>query len=160
MSRISKGKLKHLWALYDVWNIISFRNATFWFFEPSPEFKATVDKWLLRTTTDNNPVNPMVRQIATKGYYDGCRKLDSEFDIETVISVATLENPVHLTIMRDKPRPEGVPGKIIAYDIEADVYRVPCGGFNHGHNASGRVYTDGSFTRLVEGVNENAPAGS
>lgn len=174
MSRISKGKLKHLWALYDVWNIISFRNATFWFFEPSPEFKATVDKWLVRMEDpkvvdrvarfkkrmDEHLSQPMVRQVATKGYYDGCRKLDTEFDVETFISLETLDNPVHLTIMRDKPRLEGVPGKIIAYDIEADVYRVPCGGFNHGHNASGRVYTDGSFTRLVEGVNENAPAGS
>lgn len=164
MSRISKGKLKHLWALYDVWNIISFRNTTFWFFEPSPEFKATVNKWLIqmedpkvvdrvarfRKAMDEQLASPYLDYRADKGYYDGCRKLDTEFDVETFISLETLDNPIHLTIVRDKPKLEGVPGKIIAYDIEADFYRVPCGGFNHGHNASGRVYTDGSFTRLVD----------
>lgn len=182
MSRVSKGKVKYLWTLYAVWDIIELRKSTIWFFEPSPEFKATVNKWLLRMEDldgrtwlrhrlddlkDRNPdyyrrylendfkpekksFGPTVRKMANKGYYDGCRKINNELDIETVISVSTLENPVHLTIMRDKPRLAGVPGKVIAYDIEADVYRVPCGGFNHQHSASGRIYAKGSFDRIKD----------
>lgn len=159
MSRVSKGKMKHLWDLYGVWDIISYRSATMWYFEPSPEFKATVDKWLIqmedpkvvarmarfKQRMDEHRASPYLYERPNKGYYDGCRKLDSEFDMETFFTIGKLENPVYLTYMRDKPRLEGVPGKVIAYDIEADVYRVPCGGFNHEHSASGRIYAKGSL---------------
>lgn len=160
MSRVSKGKLKHLWDLYGVWDIISYRSSTVWYFEPDPEFKATVDKWLIRMedpkvidriarfrkTMDDHLAQPMVRQVATKGYYDGCRKLDTEFDVETVISLDTMDNPTHLTLVRGKPKPDGSPGKLIAYDIEANLLW----GATHQTEHTDKVWAEGSFDKIAD----------
>lgn len=47
--------------------------------------------------------NPFVRQVATKGYYDGCKRLDSEVDLEAFFYVkgADLNS---FTIERGKER--------------------------------------------------------
>jgi hypothetical protein len=76
MARASKGKVKHLWKLYGVWHLVALHNSMIWFFEPSPEMRAISEAWLVK----NMHPQPFVKEVATKGYYDGCRKIDWEVD--------------------------------------------------------------------------------
>lgn len=43
-----------------------------------------------------------VREVATRGYYEGCKKLNHEFDVETFSHTSVMENPTHLTLQRGK----------------------------------------------------------
>lgn len=49
-------------------------------------------------------VGDFVQPMATRGYYEGCKKLDHEMDMEIFIDIKTLENPTFMTIHRNKPR--------------------------------------------------------
>lgn len=230
MARVSKGKLKHLWSLYGVWDIVRTRRWTILFFEPGKELtgclagtiirKFTAEElgffdewttgilgypvsevlmqqevnhtftpkkgelftlakslsskledldggeWLSRQLKDlkernpdyyrrhfvndfkpsQEPFEPFVRRVATKGYYDGCRKLDSELDFDTIISISCLENPTHLTLVRGKHKSNISSKDVYAYDIETNMF----GGATHVHAATGKIHAEGSMDKLKE----------
>lgn len=49
-----------------------------------------------------------VKQIANKGYYDGCMRLDQEVDIEIYIHIVKINGESYLTIQRGKHRRPGL----------------------------------------------------
>lgn len=49
-----------------------------------------------------------VKQIANKGYYDGCMRLDQEVDIEVYIHIVKINGESYLTIQRGKHRRPGL----------------------------------------------------
>jgi len=56
----------------------------------------------LQMTRDN--VNDLVRAIANKGYYDGCRRLGQEPDLEVMIHLVKVNGKTFLTSARGKHR--------------------------------------------------------
>jgi hypothetical protein len=49
-------------------------------------------------------VNEFVKQIANKGYYDGCRRLDQEVDLEIYMHIEIVNDLSFLTLQRGKHR--------------------------------------------------------
>jgi len=56
----------------------------------------------LQLTRDN--VDDFVRNVANKGYYDGCRRLGQEPDLELMIHIVEVNGKKYLTIARGKHR--------------------------------------------------------
>lgn len=65
----------------------------------SPHQLSTEAKQLIRDNRAN-----FVQEIAEKGYYDGCRRLDQEVDWELYIHIEKVNNVSYLTIQRGKHR--------------------------------------------------------
>jgi hypothetical protein len=102
---------------------------------------------------------PFVREVAAKGYYDGCRSISSELDVEIAISIErrSIHKP-YLEIKRGRHRsglvstrgPNGEllstlfdpAGNILAYDLEADVISVRAGQLRRESSMPGVIYTD------------------
>lgn len=130
MSKISRGRLKYLWSLYGVKKTIELREFVYWLerrltpetIKRAGELQARLDKaiQLLPTGVPGDmisagyhfdpsqakpfvPMDPFVAVVAKQGYYDGVRKLNSEFDLEVMVSCQ--KAPVnYFTIDRSKPR--------------------------------------------------------
>lgn len=86
MAKISRGKFRWLRDEY------AFRQWRKWFI-------ADVGR-----TLSELKVGDLVQDVATRGYYEGCKKLDTGFDMETLIHTSVMENPTHLTIHRGRHR--------------------------------------------------------
>lgn len=65
----------------------------------TPHQLSTEAKQLIRMGTDD-----FVQQIANKGYYDGCRTVDQEVDMEIYIHIVKINDESFLTIQRGKHR--------------------------------------------------------
>jgi hypothetical protein len=65
----------------------------------SPHQLSSEAKQLIR---DNRA--DFVKQIANKGYYDGCKRLDQELDLELYFHIEKLNDETYLTIQRGKHR--------------------------------------------------------
>jgi hypothetical protein len=63
----------------------------------------------LQLTRDN--VDDFVRNVANKGYYDGCRRLGQEPDLELMIHIVEVNGKKYLTIARGKHRNTVTPTK-------------------------------------------------
>ncbi len=83
----------------DLWrrirNFMGERKITF----VSPHQLATDAKQLVRQGVEN-----FVKEIANKGYYDGCRTLDQEVDLEIYIHIEIVNGRSYLTVQRGKHR--------------------------------------------------------
>jgi hypothetical protein len=102
-----------------------------------------------RDAVDQRLVEPMVQQIATKGYYDGCRKLDSEFDLEVFIDIKRMENLTHLTYSRGKHHHHSLKDKVITYDIKPDILEAMSKPVIRKSTMSGAIYAEGSLDRIA-----------
>ena len=69
-------------------------------------------KNLLRNGTES-----FVKEIANKGYWDGCRVIDQEVDLEILIHIEKVDGESYLTIQRGKHRKVGI-------TKEEDLYTV------------------------------------
>lgn len=69
-------------------------------------------KNLLRNGTES-----FVKEIANKGYWDGCRVIDQEVDLEILIHIEKVDGKSYLTIQRGKHRKVGI-------TPEQDLYTV------------------------------------
>lgn len=93
MAKISRGKFRWLRDEY------AFRQWKKWFIADVGE------------AIGNIKVGDLVKEVATKGYYDGNRRITGEeFDLETYFQISKMENPTFLTIHRGKHKHEPSPG--------------------------------------------------
>lgn len=76
-------------------NFLSKRGITF----ITPHQLSTEAKQLVR-----NGVDDFVKEIAGKGYYDGCRTIDQEVDLEIYIHIERVGEESYLTVQRGKHR--------------------------------------------------------
>lgn len=87
----------------------------------TPHQLSTEAKGLIRQNVEN-----FVQEIANKGYYDSCRTIDQEVDMEIYIHIVKVNGKSFLTVQRGKHRKAG---KLTA---ERDMYTVlpfsPVGG--------------------------------
>lgn len=60
-------------------------------------------KGLIRNGTEN-----FVKEIANKGYWDGCKVIDQEVDLEILIHIEKVDGVSYLTIQRGKHRKVGI----------------------------------------------------
>lgn len=90
-------------------NYTSPRGITF----VTPHQLSTEAKGLVR-----NGVEDFVKEIANKGYYDGCRTIDQEVDLEIYIHIEKHEGRSYLTVQRGKHRKSG------ALTKDKDLYYV------------------------------------
>jgi len=93
--------------LRDLWrrmrNFCSARGTTLF----SPHQLSSEAKQLIREGRSD-----FVKQIANKGYYDGCKRLDQEFDLEIHEHIEYLNGQAYLTMQRGKHRlPTIIPEK-------------------------------------------------
>ncbi len=79
----------------------------------TPHQLSTEAKMLIRNGMDEQ----FVKEIANKGYYDGCRTIDQEVDMELYIHIVKVDGRSFLTIQRGKHR-------VIKQTPEADKYCV------------------------------------
>lgn len=79
----------------------------------TPHQLSTEAKMLIRNGMDEK----FVSEIANKGYYDGCRTLDQEVDMEIYIHIVKVDGKSYLTVQRGKHR-------VIKQTPEADKYCV------------------------------------
>lgn len=77
----------------------------------TPHQLSTDAKTLVRMGVDN-----FVKEIANKGYYDGCKTIDQEVDMEIYIHIVKINGESFLTIQRGKHRRMG------AVTPEADLF--------------------------------------
>ncbi len=68
----------------------------------TPHQLSTDAKTLVRMGVDN-----FVKEIANKGYYDGCKTIDQEVDLELYIHIVKVNGVSYLTIQRGKHRRPG-----------------------------------------------------
>lgn len=68
----------------------------------SPHQLSTEAKMLVRQGHDD-----VVKEIANKGFYDGCRTLDQEVDLEVYIHIVKVGGRSYLTLQRGKHRKAG-----------------------------------------------------
>jgi hypothetical protein len=66
----------------------------------TPHQLATDAKMLIRNGLDEH----FVKEIANKGYYDGCRTIDQEVDMEIYIHKVIVNGKSYLTVQRGKHR--------------------------------------------------------
>jgi hypothetical protein len=87
----------------DLWrrvrNFTSARKITF----ISPHQLSTEAKMLIRQGQEN-----FVQEIAGKGYYDSCRTIDQEVDLEIYIHIVKVNGLYYLTCQRGKHRKVGI----------------------------------------------------
>lgn len=79
----------------------------------TPHQLSTDAKTLVRMGVDN-----FVKEIANKGYYDGCKTIDQEVDMEIYIHIVKINGESYLTIQRGKHRRMG------AVTPEIDLFTV------------------------------------
>ena len=79
-------------------NVTAYRGITV----VTPHQLSTEAKALVRMGTDN-----FVGEIANKGYYDGCKTIDQEVDMEIYIHIEKLQGRSYLTVQRGKHRRSG-----------------------------------------------------
>lgn len=79
----------------------------------TPHQLSTEAKMLIRNGMDEQ----FVKEIANKGYYDGCRTIDQEVDFELYIHIVKVDGRSFLTIQRGKHR-------VIKQTPEADKFCV------------------------------------
>lgn len=88
----------------------------------TPHQISTEAKYLLRSGVDD-----FVREIANKGYWDSCKTIDQEVDMEILIHIVKLNGKSYLTVQRGKHRGLGT-----RQTPENDLYTVlpfyPVGG--------------------------------
>lgn len=65
----------------------------------TPHQLSTEAKMLVRQGIEN-----FVKEIANKGYYDGCKQLDQEVDVEIFIHIEKVDGRSYLTVQRGKHR--------------------------------------------------------
>ena len=65
----------------------------------TPHQLSSEAKSLIRMGTEN-----FVQEIANKGYYDGCRRIDQEVDMEIYIHIVKVNDESYLTMQRGKHR--------------------------------------------------------
>ena len=58
----------------------------------------------LELIRDNIPPEDFVKQVANKGYYDGCRRLGQEPDLEFFFHIVKVSGKYYLTVQRGKHR--------------------------------------------------------
>ena len=68
----------------------------------TPHQLSTEAKMLVRQQTED-----FVKEIANKGYYDGCRTIDQEVDMEIYIHIEIYQGRSYLTVQRGKHRKAG-----------------------------------------------------
>jgi hypothetical protein len=68
----------------------------------TPHQISTEAKYLLRNGTDD-----FVKEIVNKGYYDSCKTIDQEVDIEILIHIVKVNGRSYLTLQRGKHRKSG-----------------------------------------------------
>jgi hypothetical protein len=78
----------------------------------TPHQLSTEAKMLVRQGVEN-----FVQEIANKGYYDGCRTVDQEVDLEIYIHIVKVNGVSYLTIQRGKHRK-------VSVTPDADLYCV------------------------------------
>lgn len=97
----------------------------------TPHQLSTEAKALVRQGVEN-----FVQEIANKGYYDGCRTIDQEVDMEIYIHIEKYDGASYLTIQRGKHRKSG------RLTAEKDLYCVipfdPIGGIRDDINGADR----------------------
>lgn len=95
----------------------------------TPHQLSTEAKMLIRNGMDEQ----FVKEIANKGYYDGCRTIDQEVDMELYIHIVKVDGKSYLTIQRGKHRvvkqtPEVDKFCILPFhdvgDVRDDIYGV------------------------------------
>lgn len=84
MAKVSRGKVRWLREEY------KFREWKKWFIND------------VGKAIGELKVGDLVREVVTRGYYEGCKKLNHEFDVETFFHTSVMENPTHLTLHRGK----------------------------------------------------------
>lgn len=97
---ISKGKYKYLRELFPCRFWAKYRICAI---DPSRD----TPKLMTYVCDGIYPVRdqPFVREVATKGYYDGCKRLDHSVDLEMFYGITTPSPTAQfLTIHRDKER--------------------------------------------------------
>lgn len=100
-------------------NFCSARNIIFM----SPFQLSTEAKQLLR---NGIPEHDFVNQIAEKGYYDGCKTVDQEFDLEINVHVFTHKRKKYLAVRRGKHRlPTVVPEEDLYFMLRFPSLNVP-----------------------------------
>ena len=120
-------------------------------------------KSLIRQGVDN-----FAQEVAGKGYWDGCRRIDQEVDLEIIIHIEKRNGESYLTVQRGKHRK-------VSLTKEKDLYRVfkfsPIGGIRddiHGKdlsyltlNAATKNGSDGDWwqeeSKSEESNNETKP---
>lgn len=129
MSRVSKGKIKNLWELYQVQQLLDIKE--FWL--ASQRWAAMLDnpkvKALLRAGIKITIDSDTLAQPVGKDYYAGVRRLQNELDAEFVYSVDCKEtNQTYMTFSRGKHHHTNDhnflldrQGKVLAYDFEANL---------------------------------------
>lgn len=94
----------------------------------TPHQLSTDAKTLVRMGVDN-----FVKEIANKGYYDGCKTIDQEVDLEIYIHIVKVNGVSYLTIQRGKHRRPGdiTPDKdqftVYKFDGPANIQDDVCG---------------------------------
>jgi hypothetical protein len=83
----------------DLWRRMRNFNAPKGILFISPHQLSPAAKQLVR-----NQVEDFVKEIANKGYYDGCTTVDQEVDLEIYIHIVKLAGESYLTIQRGKHR--------------------------------------------------------
>lgn len=78
----------------------------------TPHQLSTEAKMLKRQGVEN-----FVQEIANKGYYDSCKTIDQEVDLEVYIDIVKINGRSYLTIQRGKHRKVGI-------TPEADLFTV------------------------------------
>lgn len=84
----------------------------------TPHQLSTDAKTLVRMGVDN-----FVKEIANKGYYDGCKTIDQEVDLEIYIHIVKINGESYLTIQRGKHRRMGA--------VTPDIDLFTCYKFEH-----------------------------
>lgn len=178
MARVSKGKLKYLWSLYgnpksdespsltgQLFSKLSSLGGDDWLQRQLDDLKTrNLDDFQYRfqrqriepdsytrfkKRMDEHRSNPYLYGREGKGYYEGCRKLDSDFDVDVFVSVSLLKDPTYLTFRRGKHKPADPHTATYTYDFEASMLEAP-GGATHVHAHEGKIHTEGSFDRICE----------
>lgn len=106
----------------------------------TPHQLSTEAKALVRQNVDN-----FVKEIANKGYYDSCRTIDQEVDMEIMIHIEKHDGKSYLTCQRGKHRK-------VSITKDADLYTVlpfsPAGGVRDDIDSD-----DTSMTSVGGGLN-------
>lgn len=126
MARVSKGKLKYIWSLYHIKELIAYRAVTAWYYEPNPVHRETVEKWLTRINAaiEAKPIHGWTPAPPDTGHYSGCRSIIDEADLEIFYSITPCANPVYLTLQRGRHRSYAVEpsenAKPLSFDYTLD----------------------------------------
>lgn len=104
MAKASKGKVRYLKDLFGIPQLIKVREMVRWVERfMTPEVVAKIDRFN-SAIVNHKPDTGLIVPIAKKGYYDGCRKLDTELDLEMFVHITRVEpNAKYFALHRNKP---------------------------------------------------------